>query len=121
LIACAIVSDGCAGPPWKLLRRHNAIAFYRPLVVLREFRKHLAGAVTAATLFAAVPASAEDVGVGVGVGPVGAGVTVGVGHDRDRDRDRTTVIREREEPRDKTVIIKRDREREPDRKVIIDR
>jgi hypothetical protein len=87
----------------------------------RTTMKYGLAILAAATLFAAVPASAEDVGVGVGVGPVGAGVTVGAGHDRDRDRDRTTVIREREEPRDKTVIIKRDREREPDRKVIIDR
>jgi hypothetical protein len=37
------------------------------------------------------------------------------------ERKEFPTIREREEPRDKTVIIKRDREREPDRKVIIDR
>jgi hypothetical protein len=75
-----------------------------------------------ATLGFAVPASADDVGVGVGVGPVGAGVTVGETHrGYERDHDRTTVIKEREEPRDKTVIIKRDHDREPDRKVIIDR
>ena len=49
--------------------------------------------IAAASICAAVPASAEDVGVGVGVGPVGAGVTVGSDH-RNRDRDRTTVIRE---------------------------
>jgi hypothetical protein len=48
-------------------------------------------------------------------------VTVGSDHraiDRDRDRDRTTVIKEHE-PRETTVI--KEREREPDRKVIIDR
>jgi hypothetical protein len=74
---------------------------------------------TIATLGFAAPASADDVGVGVGVGPVGAGVTVGTGHyDGHHDRDRTTVIREHE-PRDKTVIIKKDRDRRPDRKVII--
>ena len=72
--------------------------------------------IAAASLCAAVPASAEDVGVGVGVGPVGAGVTVGADH-RDRDRERTTIIKERE-PHDTTVI--KEREREPDRKVIID-
>jgi hypothetical protein len=75
-----------------------------------------------AALGLAVPANAEDVGVGVGVGPAGAGVTVGETHrGYDRDHDRTTVIKEREEPRDKTVIIKKDHDREPDRKVIIDR
>jgi hypothetical protein len=81
--------------------------------------KYVLAILTAASICAGVPASAEEVGVGVGVGPAGAGVTVGQGH-RDRDRDRTTVIKERErEPRDTTVIKERDRE--PDRKVIIDR
>ncbi|MDB5604089.1 MAG: hypothetical protein JWP25_989 [Bradyrhizobium sp.] len=80
--------------------------------------KYMLAIVAAASMCAAVPASAEDVGVGVGVGPVGAGVTVGEVHrDRDRDRERTTVIKEHE-PRDKTVI--KEPEREPDRKVIID-
>jgi hypothetical protein len=32
-------SDGCAGPPSKLLRRHNATAFYRPLVVFGDIPK----------------------------------------------------------------------------------
>jgi hypothetical protein len=73
-----------------------------------------------ATVAFAAPASAEDVGVGVGVGPVGAGVTVGAAPDRDRDRERTTVIKEHE-PRDKTVIIKKERDHVPDSKVIIDR
>ena len=58
----------------------------------------------------AMPALAEDVGVGVRVGPVGVGVgTTG--------SSSTTVVREREvvrerQPRDKTVIIKK--ERDPD-------
>ena len=73
--------------------------------------------IAAASICAAVPASAED--VGLRVGPVGAGVTVGQDH-RDYDRDRTTVIRENDQPRDKTVIIKdRDRDREPETKTII--
>ena len=84
--------------------------------------KYVLAIVAAASICAAMPASAEDVGVGVGVGPgVGAGVTVGSDHrdrDRDRERERTTVIKEHG-PRDTTVI--KEREREPDRKVIIDR
>ncbi len=58
-------------------------------------------------------ASAQDTRIGVGVGPVGAGVTVG----QSPSRERTTVIRERE-PRDETVIIRKER-REPSDKVII--
>jgi hypothetical protein len=82
------------------------------------FMKYILVIVAAASICAAVPASAEEVGVGVGVTPgVGAGVTVGSDH-RDRDRERTTVIKEHE-PRETTVI--KEREREPDRKVIIDR
>jgi hypothetical protein len=81
--------------------------------------KYVLAIVAATSICAAMPASAEDVGVGVGVGPVGAGVTVGSDHrDRDRDRERTTVIKEHE-PRETTIIKERDRE--PDRKVIIDR
>jgi hypothetical protein len=75
----------------------------------------------AASILAAIPASAEDVGVGVGVGPAGAGVTVGSDHrsiGRDREREGTRVIKEHE-PRDRTVI--KEHEREPDRKVMIDR
>jgi hypothetical protein len=63
------------------------------------------------TLAASV-ASAEEARIGVGVGPVGAGVTVGSSHER-----RTTVIKERE-PRDSTVIIRKER-REPRDKVIV--
>jgi len=84
-----------------------------------RFMKYVLAIIAAASLCAAIPASAEEVGVGVGVGPVGAGVTVGSDH-RDPDRERTTVIKERErEPHETTVIKERDRE--PDRKVIIDR
>ena len=64
--------------------------------------KFAVAAIVAGLTLAALPANAEDARVGVGVGPVGAGVTVG----SDRDRDHTTVIK-REEPRDKTVIIKK--------------
>ena len=59
-------------------------------------------------------ASAEEARIGVGVGPVGAGVTVGQSPSHER---RTTVIRERE-PRDETVVIRKER-REPRDKVII--
>jgi hypothetical protein len=71
--------------------------------------------VTAAGLALAAPAFAEDAVVGVGVGPVGAGVTVGSDH-RDHDRDRT-VIRS-EEPREHTTVIKKERE-EPREKTVI--
>ena len=60
----------------------------------------------AATCALAAPALADE--VGVGIGPVGAGVTVGESHpvyDRDRVRERT-VIR-RDEPTDRTTVIKR--------------
>ena len=74
-----------------------------------------------ALIFAAVSltlsagaASAQETRVGVGVGPVGAGVTVGQSPSYER---RTTVIRERE-PRDETVVIRKER-REPREKVII--
>ena len=63
---------------------------------------------------AASVASAEEARIGVGVGPVGAGVTVGQSPSHER---RTTVIRERE-PRDETVVIRKER-REPRDKVII--
>jgi hypothetical protein len=58
-------------------------------------------------------ASAQDTRVGVGVGPVGAGVTVG----QSPSSERRTIIRERE-PRDETVVIRKER-REPRDKVII--
>ena len=73
-------------------------------------------AVAAAGICLAMPASAEQVGVGIGVGPAGAGVTVGTSHDRVvRERE---VIRERA-PRDETVIIRRDRDRDRDGKTVI--
>lgn len=59
-------------------------------------------------------ASAQETHVGVGVGRVGAGVTVGQSPSYER---RTTVIKERE-PRDDTVVIRKER-REPRDKVII--
>jgi hypothetical protein len=59
-------------------------------------------------------ASAQDTRVGVGVGPVGAGVTVGQSPSYER---RTTVIKERQ-PRDETVVIRKER-REPRDKVIV--
>ena len=59
-------------------------------------------------------ASAQDTRVGVGVGPVGAGVTVGQSPSHER---RTTVIKERQ-PRDETVVIRKER-REPRDKVIV--
>ena len=65
------------------------------------------------TLAASV-ATAQETRIGVGVGPVGAGVTVGQSPSYER---RTTVIRERE-PRDFTVVIRKER-REPREKVII--
>jgi hypothetical protein len=61
----------------------------------------------AATCALAAPALAED--VGVRVGPVGAGVTVGESHDRDRDRDRERTVIKRDEPADRTTIIKKER------------
>jgi len=68
----------------------------------------------ASLTLAAGAASAQETRVGVGVGPVGAGVTVGQSPSYER---RTTVIRERE-PRDETVVIRKER-REPREKVII--
>jgi len=59
-------------------------------------------------------AIAQDTRVGVGVGPVGAGVTVGQSPSYER---RTTVIKERQ-PRDETVVIRKER-REPRDKVIV--
>ena len=64
--------------------------------------------VAAASCVLAGPAFADE--VGVRVGPVGAGVTVGESHhDYDRDRVRERTIIRRDEPRDRTTVIKRDR------------
>jgi hypothetical protein len=76
--------------------------------------------IAVATCAIAAPALADD--VGVRVGPVGAGVTVGEGH-RDYDRDRVqekTIIR-REEPRDRTTVIKKERDDGVESKTIIRR
>jgi hypothetical protein len=62
---------------------------------------------------AANVANAEDARVGVGVGPADAGVTVG---QSPRD-ERHAVVRGRE-PRDSTVMIKKDRREPRDRTVI---
>jgi hypothetical protein len=70
--------------------------------------------IAASMTLAASLASAEEARIGVGVGPVGAGVTVGTSPSHER---RTTVIKERE-PRDETVVIRKER-REPRDKVII--
>jgi hypothetical protein len=62
----------------------------------------------AATCALAAPALADD--VGVRVGPVGAGVTVGESHpDYDRDRVREKTLIKRDEPRDRTTVIKKER------------
>jgi hypothetical protein len=61
----------------------------------------------AATCALAVPALADD--VGVRVGPVGAGVTVGEGRhvdDRDRVQDKTVI--KKDEPGDRTTVIKKE-------------
>jgi hypothetical protein len=71
--------------------------------------------VTAAGLGLAPPAFAEDAHVGVGVGPAGAGVTVGSDH-RDHDREKTVI--KKDEPRDRTTVIKKEHE-EPENKTII--
>ncbi len=61
----------------------------------------------AATCALAAPALADD--VGVRVGPVGAGVTVGEGHhDYDRDRVREKTVIRKDEPTDRTTVIKKD-------------
>jgi hypothetical protein len=70
--------------------------------------------IAAGMTLAASMASAQDARIGVGVGPVGAGVTVGTSPSHER---RTTVIKERE-PRDETVVIRKER-REPRDKVIV--
>ena len=70
--------------------------------------------IAASLMLASSVATAEETRIGVGMGPVGAGVTVGQSTNHER---RTTVIRERE-PRDETVVIRKER-REPRDKVII--
>jgi hypothetical protein len=61
----------------------------------------------AATCALAAPALADE--VGVRVGPVGAGVTVGESHpDYDRDRVREKTVIKRDEPGDRTTVIKKE-------------
>ena len=56
----------------------------------------------------AMPAVAEEVGVGV---------TVGSGHD---DRDKTVIIKkDRDHDRDDKVVIKKDRDHDRDDKIVI--
>jgi hypothetical protein len=74
----------------------------------------------AATCALAAPALADD--VGVRVGPVGAGVTVGESHrDYDRDRVREKTVIKRDEPGDRTTVIKRERGDGVESKTIIRR
>ena len=62
----------------------------------------------AATCALAAPALADD--VGVRVGPVGAGVTVGESHhDYDRDRVQEKTVIKKDEPGDRTTVIKKER------------
>jgi len=56
-----------------------------------------------AGICSAMPAGAEE--VGVGVGPVG--VTVGSGHD-ERDRDKTVIIKKDRDHDRRPVVIDRD-------------
>lgn len=64
--------------------------------------------IAAATCALAAPALADE--VGVRVGPVGAGVTVGEGHrDYDRDRVQEKTIIKRDEPGERTTVIKKER------------
>ena len=70
--------------------------------------KFVLGAATAALLFVAVPASAQDIGVSVGE----RGVRVGVGDDRRRDYrrgDRTTVYTDGRRSRDCVEVTTRKR------------
>jgi hypothetical protein len=69
-------------------------------------RKILLAAAAACAL--AAPALADD--VGVRVGPVGAGVTVGESHrDYDRDRVQDKTVIKKDEPGDRTTVIKKER------------
>ena len=72
----------------------------------------------AATCALAAPALADD--VGVRVGPVGAGVTVGESrpdYDRDRVREKTAI--KKDEPGDRTTVIKKEREDGVESKTVI--
>jgi hypothetical protein len=63
--------------------------------------------IAAASCALAAPALADE--VGVHVGPVGAGVTVGESHpgyDRDRVQEKTVI--KKDEPGDRTTVIKKE-------------
>jgi hypothetical protein len=78
-----------------------------PLAFQEEdhMRKLLLAAAAAGAL--AAPALADD--VGVRVGPVGAGVTVGESHgDYDRDRVREKTVIRKDEPGERTTVIKKE-------------
>ena len=63
-----------------------------------------------AGICSAMPAAAEEVGVGL---------TVGSGHE-ERDRDKTVIIKkDRDNDRDDKVVIKKDRDHDRDDKVVI--
>jgi hypothetical protein len=79
--------------------------------------KYVIAMAAAASIWAAIPANAEEIGVGVGVSPAGPGVTVGSDRRDRRDRGRT-VIKERD-PRDRTIIKERDSV--PDSPIMINR
>src|ERR1700733_1377163 len=88
-------------------RRNGAI----PVTLTRHTKKEDAMRkillAAAATCALAAPALADD--VGVRVGPVGAGVTVGESnHDYDRDRVREKTVIKRDEPGDRTTVIKKE-------------
>jgi hypothetical protein len=72
----------------------------------------------AATCALAAPALADD--VGVRVGPVGAGVTVGESRpDSDRDRVQEKTVIKKDEPGDRTTVIKKEREDGVESKTVI--
>jgi len=79
--------------------------------------KYAVALVAVLSVCSAIPVRAEEVGIGVGP----RGVTVGESHgDRDRDREH---FRDRDHlGRDETVIIRKDRDHDRDRRpVVIDR
>jgi hypothetical protein len=83
-----------------------------------EMRKILL--IATATCALAVPALADD--VGVRVSPVGAGVTVGESrHDYDRDRVQEKTVIRKDEPGDRTTVIKKERGDGVESKTIIHR
>jgi hypothetical protein len=111
------VPMGFAPPrhPWRELDQPPTCLSFGQLMRKCAMKKLILFAAVGLSLTASASVtSAEEARVGVGVGPVGAGVTVGQSPSPER---RTTVIKERE-PRDETVVIRKER-REPRDKVII--